>query len=123
MNSISSLGKKAREAEVIMRSMPTDQKNKALLFIADALLSHGDEILKANQTDLENAVAAGMAPGMQDRLRLTKDRLDDIAEGMRQVADLPDPIGAPSSTLLPTCSKNSSSSSNISSIRTSLSSH
>ena len=93
MNSISSLGQKAKEAEVVMRSMSTDQKNKALQVIADALLSHGDEILKANQKDLENAVAAGMSPGMQDRLRLTKERLDDIAEGMRQVADLPDPIG------------------------------
>jgi glutamate-5-semialdehyde dehydrogenase len=93
MNSISSLGQKAKEAEVVMRSMSTVQKNKALQVIADALLSHGDEILKANQKDLENAVAAGMSPGMQDRLRLTKERLDDIAEGMRQVADLPDPIG------------------------------
>ena len=86
MNSISSLGQKAKEAEVVMRSMSTDQKNKALRVIADALLFHSDEILKANQTDLENAVAAGMSPGMQDRLRLTKERLDDIAEGMRQVA-------------------------------------
>ncbi len=93
MDTITTLGQRAKKAEVIMRSMSTEKKNSALLAAADALLAHSEEILAANAADLENAVAAGMAPGMQDRLRLTPERLDDIAEGMRQVADLPDPIG------------------------------
>lgn len=93
MNTIMTLGEKAKQAEVIMRSMPTDKKNQALCCIADALLTHSDEILAANAIDLEDAVKAGMAPGLQDRLRLTQARLEDIAEGMRQVAALPDPIG------------------------------
>ncbi len=93
MNTIMTLGEKAKQAEVIMRSMPTDKKNQALCCIADALLAHSDEILAANAIDLEDAVKAGMAPGLQDRLRLTQARLEDIAEGMRQVAALPDPIG------------------------------
>ncbi len=93
MNTIMTLGEKAKQAEVIMRSMPTDKKNQALCCIADALLAHSDEILASNAIDLEDAVKAGMAPGLQDRLRLTQARLEDIAEGMRQVAALPDPIG------------------------------
>lgn len=93
MNTIMTLGEKAKQAEVIMRSMPTDKKNQALFCIADALLAHSDEILASNAIDLEDAVKAGMAPGLQDRLRLTQARLEDIAEGMRQVAALPDPIG------------------------------
>lgn len=93
MNTIMTLGEKAKQAEVIMCSMPTDKKNQALCCIADALLTHSDEILAANAIDLEDAVKAGMAPGLQDRLRLTQARLEDIAEGMRQVAALPDPIG------------------------------
>ena len=93
MNTITTLGQKAKSAEVMMRTMTEEKKNQALITIADALIAHGEEILAANAVDLKNAVDAGMAPGMQDRLRLSPERLDDIAEGMRQVAALPDPIG------------------------------
>lgn len=51
------------------------------------------EILKANGKDIEKAEAKGMAPGLIDRLRLTPSRIEGIVEGMRQVADLEDPIG------------------------------
>ena len=93
MSIITTLGQRAKEAETTMRGMSEERKNRALEAIAQALCAHADEIIAANQTDLDNAVAAGMSPGMQDRLRLTPDRLEDIAEGMRQVAELPDPIG------------------------------
>lgn len=68
-------------------------KNKALLAMADALLAKTDYIIEANDRDMQAAKENGMRESMQDRLRLTPERIAGMAEGLRQVAALPDPIG------------------------------
>lgn len=87
------IGKRAREASYLLGKMGTAEKNKGLLAAAEAILDGSGEILKANGKDIEKAEAKGMAPGLIDRLRLTPSRIEGIVEGMRQVADLEDPIG------------------------------
>lgn len=72
--------------------LSTDKKNSVLLNMADALISHTDDILAANETDLKNA-AGKISEVMLDRLRLDKGRIAAMAEGIREVAKLPDPIG------------------------------
>lgn len=68
-------------------------KNKALLAMADALLARTDFIIEANDRDMQAARENGMKESMQDRLRLTPERIEGMAEGLRQVAALPDPVG------------------------------
>lgn len=68
-------------------------KNKALLAMADALLAKTDFIIEANDSDMQAARENGMKESMQDRLRLTPERIEGMAEGLRQVAALPDPVG------------------------------
>lgn len=68
-------------------------KNKALLAMADALLAKTDFIIEANDRDMQAARESGMKESMQDRLRLTPERIEGMAEGLRQVAALPDPVG------------------------------
>ncbi|MDO4792523.1 MAG: glutamate-5-semialdehyde dehydrogenase [Buchananella hordeovulneris] len=86
----------ARAARVAARQLATAtaaQKNAALASIASALLAQEEEILAGNAVDLEAAKAAGMAPGLQDRLLLTDERLAAIAASIGEVAALPDPVG------------------------------
>lgn len=68
-------------------------KNKALLAMADALLAKTDFIIEANDMDMQAARENGMKESMQDRLCLTPERIEGMAEGLRQVAALPDPVG------------------------------
>lgn len=68
-------------------------KNKALLAMADALLAKTDFIIEANDRDMQAARENGMKESMQDRLRLTPERIEGMAESLRQVAALPDPVG------------------------------
>ena len=72
---------------------PTAEKNTALHAAAELLLQRADNVLAANQADLDDAAAAGMEPGPLDRMRLDADRLAGMAAGLRDVAALPDPIG------------------------------
>jgi len=83
----------AREASKKLARLSTEVKNRALRNIADKLLTRQGEILSANQQDLEEARAGGMAEAMLDRLLLNPERLSDIAQGVREVAALPDPVG------------------------------
>ena len=69
------------------------EKNNALLKVADALCDRKSEIIKANKVDLVNAEANNMSPALMDRLKLTDERIEGMAEGIRQVASLADPIG------------------------------
>ncbi|MEG1777391.1 MAG: glutamate-5-semialdehyde dehydrogenase, partial [Angelakisella sp.] len=69
------------------------QKNSALAAIADALILHSGEILAANEADLAQAEQNGIKPVMIDRLRLTAERICGIANGVREVIALPDPVG------------------------------
>lgn len=83
----------AHDAAVRMGILRCGDKNRALLAMADALIAHADDILKANEEDMTRAQANGMKTSMQDRLRLTSERIAGMAEGLRQVAQLKDPVG------------------------------
>lgn len=72
--------------------LSTNKKNAVLFNMADALISHTDDILAANETDLKKA-AGRISEVMLDRLRLDKNRIAAMAEGIREVAKLPDPVG------------------------------
>lgn len=86
-------GKAAKDAARILASLTTDQKNKALTAMADSLLRHVDDIIKANTIDIETATLHNMSAAMLDRLTLTPERITAMAEGLRQVVALPDPVG------------------------------
>ncbi|MGW6424109.1 glutamate-5-semialdehyde dehydrogenase [Nocardia sp. NPDC055053] len=85
--------RRARVASRVLAQLTTAQKNDALHAAADALLAAADRVLAANATDIATAQAAGTEENLLDRLRLTKERIDGIASGLRQVAGLPDPVG------------------------------
>lgn len=85
--------RRARVASRALAQLTTAQKNEALHAAADALLAAADTVLEANGEDLVAAEAAGTEDSLLDRLRLTADRVDGIASGLRQVAGLPDPVG------------------------------
>ena len=86
-------GKLAKEASYKLASLSSDDKNKALSAVAKALRENTDYILTANKTDIDNGIAAGMSEGLIDRLRLTEDRINSMADGIDQIVSLPDPIG------------------------------
>ncbi|MCY3662293.1 MAG: glutamate-5-semialdehyde dehydrogenase [bacterium] len=87
------LGRRARAVAPLLAATPTDRKNGALLAAADGLQSHAEDLLEANEGDLAAAKEAGISATLLDRLRLTPARIDGMAGGLRQVADLPDPVG------------------------------
>ncbi len=90
---IRNLGVNARAAAGKMRQFTTEQKNAALMAIADALEAAKADIDKANAEDVAVATANGLAPAMVDRLTLTPARFEGMVQGVRDVAALPDPIG------------------------------
>ena len=83
----------AKDASLKMSSVGTSVKDEALERIAAALVEKADEIIAANKEDIENAVKNGIRTAMIDRLTLTKERIEGIAEGVRQIKALNDPIG------------------------------
>lgn len=83
----------AKDAAQKLISISTDVKDRALEAVAEALVARTDEIIAANKLDLENAEANGVRKAMLDRLTLTPERIKGIAEGVRQVRALKDPIG------------------------------
>lgn len=88
------VGQQAREAATAIARSSTATRNQALLATADALDAARDTLAEANRKDLENGRDNGLEPAMLDRLELTPARIDGMIEGLRQVAGLPDPIGA-----------------------------
>ena len=90
MSSLIEMGQKAKDAAVVLATLSTPAKNKALLASADALLAAKAEILAKNKADVDAAVEAGIKGAFIDRLTLTEARLADMAEGLRQVAKLDD---------------------------------
>ena len=90
---IQSLGKKARAAARALRTLETREKNAVLLAIAEALEAAKPEIDAANAEDVAAAKANGLAPSMVDRLTLTPARFKAMVDGVRYVAELPDPVG------------------------------
>ena len=86
-------GQAARAASRKLAFLSTEIKNKALLNTAEALIDKRDEILAANEIDYDEAKASGMSEAMLDRLMLSLSRLEGMAQDVRTVAALPDPIG------------------------------
>ncbi len=85
--------KKAKKVKYEIQCLTTKEKNDALLAVADKLVAEADSIIAANAKDYERGVSNGMHKGLLDRLLLDKKRIEAMAEGLRQVATLPDPIG------------------------------
>lgn len=83
----------AQAAASIMNKMTTEQKNTALAAMANALIENQASIIEANKKDLERGRENGTSPSLLDRLALNEARVADIAEGLRQVVELPDPVG------------------------------
>jgi glutamate-5-semialdehyde dehydrogenase len=87
------IAERAKEASAQLARASSGKKNDMLLSIASALESAAGEIVEANGRDMARGRELGMAEGLLDRLELTKERVASIAEALRDVADLPDPVG------------------------------
>lgn len=86
-------GQKAKEVSYELGNLSTEEKNKGLFAMADYLVKHKDKIIEANKLDLQAAIDRGAAKAMLDRLSLDSSRIEGMANGLRQVAMLPDPVG------------------------------
>lgn len=93
MEYLDHLGIRAVEAKQKLQCLTTEQKNQGLTCVAKVLTERQEDILKANARDYEIAREGGMAEGLLDRLKLTPDRIEAMAEGLRQIEALPDPVG------------------------------
>jgi glutamate-5-semialdehyde dehydrogenase len=87
------LARNAKSASRALAGLSTEQKNKCLLAMADALETRKDAIKSANARDMEASAGYGLSAAMQDRLRLDEKRIGSMARGLREVAALPDPVG------------------------------
>ncbi|HEB67425.1 MAG TPA: glutamate-5-semialdehyde dehydrogenase [Gammaproteobacteria bacterium] len=87
------LGRQARAASRVLARTPTGPKNAALLAAADALLLAESDLLEANRKDMEAGAEKGLDAALLDRLELNPERIAAMAEGLRQIAALPDPVG------------------------------
>lgn len=85
--------KKAKLASRELANISSQQKNEALLMIARELENSSEEILKINQEDMEKGKQNGLSSALQDRLKLTEERIVSMAEGLREIVQLEDPIG------------------------------
>ncbi len=92
-SSIKLMGKAAREASLALSSISSVKKNQALLEIAKSLDKHRQTILSANLLDMELARSNKLETTLLDRLELNNTRIDTMIEGLKQVTELPDPIG------------------------------
>ncbi len=93
MTDLNAMGQRAVAAKYLLQKASTEEKNNALIHAADALIQNSNAILDANRQDIENGEKNGMHPAMIDRLRLTPERIEAMAEGLKQIAELPDCIG------------------------------
>ena len=93
MEMLNEIGKRAKIAKYDVQKYTTNMKNEALVHIANKLVACSDDILKANQMDIAKAKDNGIHDGMIDRLSLSISRIEAMAEGLKQIADLPDYVG------------------------------
>ena len=87
------MGMAAKEAAAVMNRLSVGEKNQGLAFVAEELLRCSGDILQANEIDIEKAREAGMKESLVDRLSLSEERIEGMAEGLRQVVGLEDPVG------------------------------
>ena len=94
---VSEIAARAKQASYILGALPPETKDRALNAMACALRVHADEILAANQLDLQEAkraVEAGeMKPALYERLKLTREKLEVVIRGVEELVELPDPVG------------------------------
>ena len=90
---IQTLGQQAKEAEIQIAQLSTKVKNEILIKSAKALLDNCQNILDINRKDVEKAKTSGVKDAFIDRLTLTEKRISDMADGLRQIASLNDPVG------------------------------
>ena len=95
MESLEQIGIKAKKASRYLAKLGIDEKNKALEAVADALTANAESIIAANEKDLVNAKANGMKPALIDRLTLDVKRINAMADGIRVLTGLEDPVGEP----------------------------
>lgn len=93
MNTLEQMGAAAKSAAATLSVTGTNDKNRALIAIAEALDKRSDEIIAANEEDIKAARQSGMSPALLDRLTLTTARISQMIQGVREVAALEDPIG------------------------------
>ncbi len=93
MSDLIQMGEQAVAAKYKLQCLSTELKNQALQVAADLLVERANYILDENAKDIQRGKENGMPEGLLDRLKLTKDRIDGIAEGLLQVKALPDPVG------------------------------
>lgn len=92
-NYIINIGRRAKDASRIMTTANTNLKNDALLYMAEALINNKDTIIKANITDMELGKKNNLSDAMLDRLMINQERIQKMADGLKNVATLQDPIG------------------------------
>ncbi|MGN1411645.1 MAG: glutamate-5-semialdehyde dehydrogenase [Oscillospiraceae bacterium] len=93
MEYLEQLGINAKKSARVLNSLGQAEKNGCLRVVAQELVNHADEILKANELDVKKAIEKGVKTSLVDRLKLTNDRIKSMAEGIEQVVSLDDPIG------------------------------
>lgn len=93
MELLNHLGKNAAVAKYELQKLSTDTKNQALIAVSDALVRESGRIIQENEKDIKRGEEKGMHTGLIDRLRLTEERIKGMAEGLKQIAELSDPIG------------------------------
>ena len=93
MTYMEDLGMRAKKAAKTVQYLGQTQKNTGLRMAADELIAQQEYILEENEKDIREAQENGMKPSLVDRLCLTRERIEGMAEGLRQIGELPDPIG------------------------------
>lgn len=93
MINVELLCRKAREASRSLALAPTEEKDRVLLGLADWILNHQDNIIRANQLDINAGQLSGLSPAMIDRLSLTEDRIRGAVNDLKDVVELSDPVG------------------------------
>lgn len=91
MEDLSGIGKRAKAASFVLAALENDEKREALMGAAKALMANASFIIAENEKDMAAAREKGVSPAMLDRLVLNEKKINEMAEGMRQVASLPDP--------------------------------
>lgn len=93
MDYLNQIGEKAVEAKTVLNRLGVTEKNAALCTVADALVENTEYLLKENEKDVNLAKENGMKESLVDRLSLSSDRINAMAEGLRQIVQLEDPVG------------------------------
>ncbi len=90
---LDAMGKTAKQAAAVLAAASSELKNRLLYLAADGLTAGEADILRENEKDIENGRAAGLTAALLDRLRLNRQRIRDMADGLRELAQEPDPVG------------------------------